>query len=318
MAFLQKFFSATFAVQAFFSVSGFLIFMSFERSPSIKDYAEKRARRIFPAYVCVLLLSVILGALITTWPVEQYLTSSELTRYLTYNFAFLNYKAPALPGVFENQYQSAVNGSLWTLKIELMFYAFVPLLYWLCRRASSPAFILTLLYAASVAWFTTFLYLSDNSGTDLYGKLAKQFPGQLSYFVAGAALYEWRKRDKPLHWSWALLAMLAYYFADGLILSALAPALVAIIAIYLAVYAPWLGAVGRYGDFSYGVYIYHFPIVQTFVSLGLFALNPWAAFAGVLLAVTCMSVASWHWIEKPMLRQNKRKISLDARKSLER
>ncbi|MFX9097300.1 acyltransferase family protein, partial [Acinetobacter baumannii] len=49
LSWMQHYFSATFAVEAFFTVSGFLIFMSYERSHSLLSYAKKRARRIFPA-----------------------------------------------------------------------------------------------------------------------------------------------------------------------------------------------------------------------------------------------------------------------------
>eukprot|EP00456_Euglypha_rotunda_P034850 TRINITY_DN26884_c0_g1_i3.p1 TRINITY_DN26884_c0_g1~~TRINITY_DN26884_c0_g1_i3.p1 ORF type:complete len:337 (+),score=43.08 TRINITY_DN26884_c0_g1_i3:173-1183(+) len=284
LAFLQRYFSATFAVQAFFAVSGFLIFMSFERSPRLADYAEKRARRIFPAYICVIALSVVLGGVLTTLAPADYWGADALYRYIGFNLAFLNYKAAALPGVFEGQYQDAVNGSLWTLKIELMFYAFVPFLYWLCQRFAVYR-VLGLLFLSSVAWYCGLISQSDGSGLDIYAKLAKQFPGQLSFFVAGVALYQWKKEGRSIHWSVFVVAMILYCVLEGLSLMLVSAGLVAIIAIYIAVYAPYLGKVGRYGDFSYGVYIFHFPIVQTFVMLGLFNKNPWLALAGVIATV---------------------------------
>jgi peptidoglycan/LPS O-acetylase OafA/YrhL len=48
--------SSDIAVQAFFVVSGFLIFMSYERSSSLASYTSKRVRRIYPAYFTIIML----------------------------------------------------------------------------------------------------------------------------------------------------------------------------------------------------------------------------------------------------------------------
>ena len=130
---LALLFSADLAVKAFFVVSGYLVVMSCERSSSVGDYAARRARRIYPAYAAVVLGCAIGAAFLSTLPLAEYFDARVL-RYLAANLVFLNFLAPTLPGVFEGQPYTEVNGALWTLKIEVMFYVFVPVLVLLVRR----------------------------------------------------------------------------------------------------------------------------------------------------------------------------------------
>lgn len=106
--------------------------------------------------------------------------------YLAANLVFLNFLAPNLPGVFATNPVTEVNGALWTLKVEVMFYAAVPVIAWLCRRLGT-ALVLLGLYLASVAYYLILGQLAEAHGSQLYAQLQRQLPGQLSYFVAGGA-----------------------------------------------------------------------------------------------------------------------------------
>jgi peptidoglycan/LPS O-acetylase OafA/YrhL len=57
----------------------------------------------------------------------------------------------------------------------------------------------------------------------------------------------------------------------------------------------------RWGDFSYGVYVLHYPIVQSLVALGLFAWSPWTAVAVTVGCVSAAAAVSWHYVERPWL-----------------
>ena len=109
LGFLSRYVSADLAVKGFFVVSGFLIFRSFEASRSVTDYFDKRARRIYPAYACVIFVSVLIGAFITNLGWSDYISLS-LLKYLAANLVFLNFLALNLPGVFTGNSLEAVNG----------------------------------------------------------------------------------------------------------------------------------------------------------------------------------------------------------------
>lgn len=117
LSILNKFFSSEIAVKSFFVVSGFLIFMSFENSSDIKSYLLKRARRIYPAYFMIVLLCAFLGGIFSSYSWGEYL-SLPVLKYIAANLVFLNFLQPNLLGLFEDNALQAVNGALWTLKIE--------------------------------------------------------------------------------------------------------------------------------------------------------------------------------------------------------
>ena len=142
--------SGTIGVEIFFVISGFLITMSYEQTHDIRLYFSKRFRRILPAYTFVVVMSGFGLALLTKLPVTEYLSLSWL-KYLVSNLLFLNFLQPTLPGVFENNPVSAVNGALWTLKIEMMFYLTLPIMMWFLSRVGALRgivflYIISLLY----------------------------------------------------------------------------------------------------------------------------------------------------------------------------
>jgi peptidoglycan/LPS O-acetylase OafA/YrhL len=250
----------------------------------------------------VITLLAVGGAFLTTLPSSQYFSLATLKYYLT-NLAFMNFLAPDLPGVFEGNRLTAVNGALWTLKVEVMFYLSVPLIAWGLRRFGKPA-VLGFLYLASVGYYLTFEHLFATTGRMLYFTLAQQFPGALAYFVSGAALYYYGDRlGRVLPWAAAGSAIFLQ-FNLGWASTALQPAALGLLVIWLAVSFPYLGNFGKYGDLSYGLYIVHFPILQTLVSLGVFARDPYLGLGLALLFGTVAAFASWHLVEKPFLRRS--------------
>lgn len=302
---ISRHLSSDMAVKAFFVVSGYLVLMSYERARSLGDYAGKRIRRVYPAYFAVVVGCAALGLAITTLHPVDYL-SRETATYLAANLVFLNFLAPNLPGVFEGNRITEVNGALWTLKVEVMFYAVVPLIAWLCRQLGTARVLVTL-YLASVAYYLTLAHLAEAQGSHLYVQFQRQLPGQLAYFVAGAAGFYF---GDTLAKRWGLVAALAtagyaaLTFTHNAMLDALLyPVVLAALVVYAAVGLRYLGNFGRFGDFSYGIYVIHFPLLQVLVSIGLFRFNPWLALGVSTLGVMTLAVLSWHIIEKPFLRR---------------
>jgi peptidoglycan/LPS O-acetylase OafA/YrhL len=303
LAFLSKWVSAEFAVESFFVVSGFLVFMSYENSASVSDYASKRARRIYPAYFSVVTLCAFAGALISAYSPAEYFSGPWL-RYLAANLAFLNFLAPELPGVFHENPWHAVNGALWTLKIEVMFYLAIPFIAYLCNRLGRWR-VLIALYVLSVAYAIGMEYLASKTGSELYVQLGRQLPGQLSYFLVGSACYYFLSAFAR-HWRWGLpIALIALLLPlPRMVDIAIQPAALGVLVVYLAVGARCLGNFGRYGDFSYGIYIIHFPVLQTLIALGLFQINAYAGLGVATVVVLSAALASWHLVEKPFLKKS--------------
>ena len=303
LAGLSRWLSADFAVESFFVVSGFLVFMSYEKSASIRDYFAKRTRRIYPAYFAVVAAAALGGVLITTLPVNDYFSIGWL-RYLAANLTFLNFFAPELPGLFQGNAVHAVNGALWTLKIEVMFYIAVPVIALVCARLGRWQ-VLAALYVLSVAYALGMDYLARGTGRELFAQLGRQLPGQLSYFLAGAACYYFQDVFGR-YWRWGFLVGLAILLLPlpNTLYTVSEPAALGVFVTYLAIGARYLGNFGRYGDFSYGIYIIHFPVLQTLIALGVFRGNPYFAVGLATVIVLAGAYASWHLIEKPFLRKS--------------
>ncbi len=306
LAWIASFLSTAVAVKAFFVVSGFLIFMSYERSSSLASYANKRVRRICPAYFTVVLLCAFGLAFASARPPNEYFSPAWL-KYVLANLAFLNFLQPTLPGVFEANLVPAVNGALWTLKIEVMFYASVPLFACLFRKAPRlPAMVLV--YGASVAYHALLTAAAERTGNGLYHELARQLPGQLSYFMSGALLYFYLPFFAR-HRARFLVAALAVLAVDRSVpLPALEPFALAAVVVFFGLF-PYLGNFGKHGDFSYGVYILHFPIIQLFVQGGWLGDRPALFLAVVVATVAVAAILMWHGVEKRFLFRSSHYIS---------
>lgn len=309
LAWISGLLSSTVAVRAFFVVSGFLIFMSYERSSSLRSYASKRLRRIYPAYAVVILLCAFVLALVSTRAPGDYFSWGWM-KYVAANLVFLNFLQPMLPGVFESNTLAAVNGALWTLKIEVMFYGAVPLFVMLFRWLS-PLPVLVFFYLLSVTYAELMTALAARGEGGFYEELARQLPGQLCYFMAGAYFYyflplfeRWR--------GWFLAAAVAVLCVDHYYrLPLFEPFALAAVVLFFALF-PYVGRFGKYGDFSYGIYILHFPIIQLLVYSGAFRDRPWVFLALALCLTMAGAVALWFGVEKRFLHRGRHAVAATA------
>lgn len=290
---------AEIGVQGFFVLSGYLVWASLERSKSLGLYAEKRARRLLPGYIAVVLACAV-AAVILIPAVRADI--GQLGGYLGWNLVFLNFMAPGLPGVFEGNHFTEINGALWTLKIEVMFYLILPLLALVARAAGKYRWVLfALIYVGAEAWRLLFEQTGAAQG-GMMVELSRQLPGQMSFFITGIALAAWREE---INWR-SVIAPLGLLF---LVLSLVFPqaeplraAGLGIVAVWIAVGIPRLFDGAAFGDLSYGLYIVHFPIIQTVIAAGVFA-------SSLALGLTVSAGASllaalllWWLVERPALR----------------
>jgi peptidoglycan/LPS O-acetylase OafA/YrhL len=298
----KVFFNTRLAIDGFFIVSGFLIAKSYENSTTIKDYIIRRAKRIIPAYAVVILVSAFFLSAISTYSLSEYFSNIQFWKYLTANLSFQNYLEPCLPGVFETNKFCAVNGALWTIKLEEAFYLLVPVFYWLVRVKKFNFYVLIIIvYLLSVTYYMYFLSI-DNY------RIAKQLPGALAFFGTGIVFY----KNFSLLQKWKdyiIIPCLIIFFLEHYILKTqlLKPVAFGFMVFYVAYSFRFLNNFGKYGDFTYGIYIYHFPLIQLFVYLGLFNKYPPILICMLFLMLTLLlAILSWYLIEIPYLSKNRR------------
>jgi len=302
LLFLSNFTNAGIAVKGFFVISGFLVAKSYTNTPSLKNYFIKRAKRILPAYIFVILFATVFLSLISNYNFYDYFTALSTYQYVGWNLIFLNFVHPCLPGVFDNNLLCAVNGSLWTLKVEEGFYIVLPIIFYFLTKLKKPFIVLLSIYVLSVAYFYLFQFYFNKP------LFAKQLPGYLSYFVVGIFLF--------LNFSFLIkyklkiviiassILLLSNYFSSNT--NIFYPAALGSLVIAAAYSLPFLNNFGKYGDFTYGLYIYHFPIIQLFKQYDLFEkYNPFLMSFLILLITFICAVGSWFLIEKRFLDRYK-------------
>ncbi len=293
-------FDSNFAVKGFFAISGFLVTKSYLSSKSFGDYVAKRVRRVWLAYVVVVLLCYVLGAWLTKLSLGEYFLSGIAIKYLVSNLLFLNFLQPTLPEVFLDNPMHAINGALWTIKVEVMLYGCVPFLVFLWKR-SGAFFYGICLVLLSALWVTYFTYHFSGSHGEV---IARQFPGQLSYFAAGSLLSINDRCQAYVKYAVPVAIVFLLFVTEPVARVVIDPIAYTSIVIWLSVSKTRICDFGKHGDLSYGIYLFHFPIIQTLVTLGVFNKYPWASVALVLVLTIFCAWISWHFIEKKALRRS--------------
>ena len=291
---------------AFFVISGFLIMVSYDHSKGIKHFFQKRARRIFPAYITVIMGCALGLVLLSSYAPLDYFSHPLWWKYIVVNIGFLNFIQPCLPGVFTADYlpNCSVNGALWTQKVEVGFYLIVPLLAYILHRSKRSWIWLLSIYVGSILWSNIFMFLADHTGKTTYVFLEHQLPGCLSYFAAGMFAYQYKEFFmKYRHWI-IVPAIAIVVFEKTMGLNWLQPAGNAAVLLWCAYSLPPLNRLEWLGNFSYGMYLYHYPIIMIMLSLGLFErFGTWFASALLIGIVLILSSLSWHLMEKRFLKR---------------
>lgn len=310
------------AVIVFFAVSGFFITRSFCRKPSLALFLSARMLRLFPALAVMLVVMASAGAVLTDSPAAyRAALPGFLADQITLSFGDIAAGRPldrVLPGLFAtNPYPGEVNGSLWTLPFEVLCYLAVTLvgLAGLLHgpRRFLPVMLLFLAgyVAIQLKPFNWYLLTFFTLGLP---------------FLIGAAFWIWRDRIPLSPWLtliFGILALLAWPLpqlapagleraAAGLLFMPPFCLALAHAAFVLGqVRLPGLGAYSRLGDYSYGMYIYAFPVQQLMASWG--ATTPLANMLTALPLTLVLAVLSWRLIERPALDLQGRMIRARAR-----
>jgi peptidoglycan/LPS O-acetylase OafA/YrhL len=279
-------------VAAFFAISGFLVTASwqrFETRGGCRGFLVARSLRIFPGLAMAALFTVALGSMLTTAPVMTYLRGA--TEYVLRTVMLVSV-AQRLPGVFEtNPMDSTVNGSLWTLFYELTLYVGVAVagLCALLPRKRLALLILPLLLALYV--ISSQSHISDRiHSISLLG-----IP-----FGVGMLAWLWRNEIR-FNAAWVLISwLLAWVCLDSAISEPVLYVAVAISSLYLGTLREFpVRWPSRWGDMSYGIYIYAFPVQQTAASFGV--RDPLLGILVALPVTLILAALSWRFVENPAL-----------------
>lgn len=297
---LRKILNSEAAVQGFFILSGGLVVSSYERLRDPALFYRRRLARIFPAYAVAVLIFATLGvgdALLS----GGVILPEQIAGYLAANLVTLNFLHPEIAGVFSANPFATVNGALWSIKVELMFYAVVPILVLLIQKIGLK-WILVLMLVAGGLWWPVLQLLFGMYEREPSLSLYFQLPGQVHFFALGIAMFAHAQGRLSAGAFGAMIALLLGLFAVSGNATQVERVLVLMVFILAVTRLPQLPFIGNKNDFSYGIYLAHFPAIQLLIANGAAELPVIAYFATVSVFAFAYGWFSWNVIERPSMR----------------
>ncbi len=287
-------------LDALFVTSGFLVTASLANRGDLVSFFWARALRVYPGLWVMLVLTVfVLAPALTTLPLPDYYASDTTWTYFAKCATLIGGIRYSLPGVFDAlPLKGEFNGSLWTMPVEVRMYIYVAVLW--TAFALLPALRpkgMRFVSLAAVALFFAIVVRGRFSEGMFNGANIRMF-----MYLFGSALFLWRDRV-PMGPGIlvALVAALVIASFDSTVFLIVYLLAMAPFVLHLA-YVPG-GRIRRFnkvGDYSYGVYIYAFPIQQT-----LALLFPAMSLAAMMVSSATVSIAvavvSWKLIEERAL-----------------
>lgn len=292
---------SAYAVDGFFFLSGFLVYASLRRSAGVADFMLARLVRLWPALALSVGIAVLAGFVVTIDRADYF--SGATLKFLTNNLSFI---APAynLTGVICDGRPCTINGSLWTLPWEARCYLLLGMLalLGLAREKMMVRLVLPATLVFALLWD---LSAVREAAGGLIGRDALYYPDMADrlwpLFALGAAAYIFREK---IHLSWVALGtlfivnVLAHQAGIGLHVRAVFVGYALLCCGFLTARSRAIS--GRWHDYSYGMYIYAFPVM--------IALGQWREWGSqfTLAAATALvtlpfAVLSWHAVERPAL-----------------
>jgi peptidoglycan/LPS O-acetylase OafA/YrhL len=289
--------SGELAVDWFFVISGFLITHSWLRGRGTWDFFCKRACRIYPAFVVAMVVcAFIVAPLATDNPTD----ALNRTQFLELVKGSLTLRGYGYDQAFPRNPLGAINGSMWSISYEAWCYVGVVALGLLCllRRRR----FMLVMFVVAIAVSVIFLVYRLRPGGKILGVIfgsPRIWARLLPYYMAGIVFYLFK--DRIPH-----STRLATLAAITLVTSALIPYGLAVALPTVGTYVLfWLAYHPRIrlehwavcGDFSYGIYLYAFPIQQLLIHW-MPALQPLELFALAMPLSAASGLMSWHTVEK--------------------
>lgn len=300
-------------VPIFFMVSGFLIYWSFDRnSDNLKKYFKNRFFRIYPALWVCLFITITVLLLSDT----QFTISQNISTFIIWILGQLSIVQFWTPEFLKSFGEGSPNASLWSICVELQFYFFVPILFFLVKKFSKYKFWIFLTFFVTSVWFNH--WISHFEKSDLIYKLGFVSLFQyLFYFMFGVFFYNyWEKIRKLVEQKfilWIGIFLLLHFLCknhfdidlNNYYLSSFYK-LIFIVLLNFSVlsfafsYNHLSEKILKKQDISYGIYIYHMLVINIFIENNLSIHHN---FGIILLITIVMAAFSWFIIEKPVLKR---------------
>lgn len=295
-------------VLIFFSISGFLVTKSWLTDPNVARFVARRMLRIWPAFAMIILLAaLILGPTLTSLSLSEYFRHPQLKEYAVNNI-FFNLRE-TLPGLkFDGSaVPYAINGSLWTIPLELKCYGLLALLGF--TGAFRRLFIVPTLALAFVLFHAVFQVRGEwLIAGNLITTEGLYFIEFFIFFLIGASLQlVWPGDRRALRLPLALVIVggtTAMFFGR--------PMLAAMI--WVPFLSLWVGTASLFpfnrfeyfGDPSYSLYLFAFPVQQLAIHFLHKSLDWWALLVVAVMLTMACAYLSWHGVEKWAMRYKPR------------
>jgi peptidoglycan/LPS O-acetylase OafA/YrhL len=303
-------YSGSLAVKIFFFLSGMVVTESLLKRRSLWTFCVARVFRIWPGLIAVLLITVfVIGPLVTSLSPGEYFHHSQTYWYLLNNLKLRT--DFALPGVFlELPFKGGVNGSLWSLRQEVIAYISLMALFligFFKIRGKTAAFltllgVVVLFFATDPVFGARFLFpqATPNPMIDV----------PLPCFALGVALTAFKDHIE-IKWTMLIFLCLAY----GVLSDAAYATYIFYAALFYAILCiagqPFFLKLKPPIDISYGVYLWGFPVQQLLMYVWPDQGTRFNQVAGMLMAAV-MGIASWHLVEKRGVALGRKLIALRA------
>ncbi|WP_019856071.1 acyltransferase family protein [Actinopolyspora mortivallis] len=287
-------------LMGFFAMSGFQITESWMRDPHPLRFAVKRVLRLWPPMLTVsLACALVIGPLVTTLAVGEYFTAHGTWAYVVNNAGMLTLEHH-LPGVFTaNPWHGTINGSLWTLPMELLAYAG---LFVLLLSGAGRVRTRWLAVAALVVLAVVDRWLEHDPGANSAGSLLsvplEPLIAFLVAFAIGVVLNLYRIPLSPLAAGAALVALFAMPMSTATSFWMTLSVSYAVV-VTGHFWPAWLRVPAVWVNGSYGVYVWGFPIQQLLVMAGV--RNQWLLLACAAPLAYVVGTLSWKFVEEPTM-----------------
>lgn len=288
-------------LNGFFVLSGFLIYQSLERSTSYFNYFWKRILRIFPALIVVLLLTLFLSPIIYDSSISFFLNKDVYT-YFFRNISLYHMQFE-IEGIFDkNPYPSAINGSLWTIPYEFTLYIFLSFFLFIRNAIYRKSLILVTFI---IMYIGILFYTEELSRTAVFDIGFLHLFNLGIFFVGGAVLASIKfdtifTNIKMKYFILLLLFIIILFTIKLEIYSSLKYLFLTLFILTFGLMSSYpINKLSKIGDFSYGIYIYSFPIQQTLMYYFGFSTVK-LIFYSVFFSII-FGVLSWFFVEKKVL-----------------